>query len=302
MKLERSKSKNWRHRKWMVAAAIVQSLPLFLAACGQNAHVTRPDGAPEATPFVSPQQPGSGGQVTPIQPSQPLPSRMACPSKVEKRFPLRAMTAEEIRMTELPYPAGSMEMRTLGTEPVLMSYGASGGCGRRAHAQVVFAADLRGLPPRHTVARVNRMALEMKLIRPTTAFDGSELMCLLDERVCSGGSSAMSCGANREFWNAFGSDEIRYMNRYFVDQLKNDQIWKRRTAGPGKLTNDFEIDFRQFLSGSRYPDVESFLYLNTVNSGGLVDRTLRIAMVDDLVACSGEVVIEMEIDACGGSL
>jgi hypothetical protein len=294
MSIERSR----RQKLVLGAAALLAGVPLFLVACGQNAHVTRPDllssNSVEPGMIVTQEEETSESQI------QQQQSRTACPTRVEKRFLLRAMGGDEIRSTELPYQLGSLELRTLGTE--VYSSSRSQGCGgNRSHAQVVFAADLIGLPPRHMVKSLKRVSLEMKLIRPTTVFDGTEMMCLIDERVCSGGNGS-SCGLNREFWSSFANEEVRYMNKHFVDQLRNEHIWKRREAGQGKLTSDFQIDFRRFLSGSKYSDLESFLYMNSVKNEGLVDRTLRIAMVDDLMACAGEIVVDMIIDPCGGSL
>jgi hypothetical protein len=214
------------------------------------------------------------------------------------------MSDEEIRGLELPYRQDSLELRTLGMLPSSATSKGSASAGRcgsvRSMSQVVFAAELKDLPPRYNLVRVNSMALEMKIIRPATSVQGDELLCLVDERICSG-LKAPSCGANDEFWGTHGVAEAKVYNRSFISELKNERIWRPRTEGPGKLTSEFQLNFRDILGGSRSTNLETFLYQGAIVDNGLVHRSLRFVMIDDLIACSGEVVLDLEVDACGGS-
>jgi hypothetical protein len=157
--------------------------------------------------------------------------------------------------------------------------------------QVLFAADLDQLPNRNLIGKVKRVSLELEVVRMVDGLSGTELFCLLNERLCSGTRGREFL--NSRFWSGMSENEIKFMSQYFVDQLRNEKIWSRRASGVGTLTRSFTIDFEELTRGSKY-DLEGILY-----SGSSGNRkTLLMAIADDLEACTGQLVIELEVNRC----
>jgi hypothetical protein len=295
-------TRNLEGRKILGPIAAILSLSALIA-CGQNAHVTRPDPAigPHGSQIsqIDDEPTGGGSQIpdggtisTPTNPGTYTPTP-TCYETITQHYPIRGVSYAERKNLELPYIRQVSRIQSYGYPEVPAQVSSHCmGCGATSLSQSIFAVDLNRLPNRNHVGQVKRVALELRLVRPTVGLAGNELFCLLNERLCSGTRGNY---LNEAFWRGVSENEKSYMSRYYVDRLLNDEGWLPRKAenGVGTLHARFVLDLGEMAEGSRY-DLEAILYSGGNESG----KTLYMAIADNLATCMGQLVVELEVNHC----
>jgi hypothetical protein len=244
------------------------------------------------------------------------------------QFPVRPFTdAEKILYAkELPYrstsgnPVADHSNHKIPTLQVgEMSALASGNIPYVANSQVEMAIDL-ALPISDAVVQIQDLSLKMYVSKLSQErYIDTEMLCLLDEKICSGDVFAASNwqkNINPEFF----TDGSRTANDYFVKQYTSrvvgtHPIYKREVSACGEpenvivkrepiYANGMTLPLSELVAGSG-STAQQVLYGQTPariasdSSTGLYERTLHIVVADDTyVREDAQLVVTLTADTC----
>lgn len=297
-------------------AAVLLSV---FSACGQNPSVTRPDAAtpaaadpnargsassdslPEAQP--SPQVSSLEGPQGPQGPrgrdGQDAPCGLAPYSET---FEARRLSAEELaaHASVLPYRSNTehkIKRLQLGAMTGLLG----GKFAYVKNSQVVFAVDVTSLPPEEAIAAVGDISLKLNVQK--LSFDGrttTELLCFLDERLCSGElfvkeDKTWFDDINEQF---FGSPSPTTLNSYFATQYLDRHVGTvdKQKVYAGQLT----LSFEELLRNA--PEQQSplrVLYGVNAKDKPVAERTLYFVVADDtFVSADAKLAVSLTEDTC----
>ncbi|MGK5087997.1 hypothetical protein WDW86_10605 [Bdellovibrionota bacterium FG-2] len=162
-------------------------------------------------------------------------------------------------------------------------------------SQVVFAVDLTNIPPQSTIRKVNSVTLKLGLTRVVrNQKKRSELLCLLNERLCSGAfnlAKTWQDNVNEDFFK--GNEISNPINAYFSDSFANREI--QRIGKYKVYSEEVTLDLEKLTESSPLP----LLYGKTPETKALDQRTILMSVADDtFVSNEGALVISMDVDTC----
>ncbi|MGK5089236.1 hypothetical protein WDW86_16930, partial [Bdellovibrionota bacterium FG-2] len=237
-------------------------------------------------------------------PAQMPPSEKTCGQRqVHREFLARAFSTQEMaELPTLPYRSTEKDpdRRFRHLLPVLPLGGRSGITSDAVpfvkDSQVIFAFDLTDLPPKEAVISLEKAELVLALTKtsrePSTS---TELLCFLDERVCSGEFF------EDKFWKkninpAFLGGKPP-ANNFFAQQFLENQV--------GSLDKDklfsqtLTLRLSDLISGSSFHDVLDFAYAGVHSNQPVSKRVLKLEIADDtFVAKDSALKITLIEDTC----
>jgi hypothetical protein len=250
------------------------------------------------------------------------------PREFTMEFPVRSFTdAEKILYAkELPYrstqgyPVAERLNHKIPTLQVgEMSALAPGDIPYVANSQVEMAIDI-ALPTSDAVVQIQDLSLQMYVSKLSQEqYIDTEVLCLLDEKICSGDlfeASNWQKNINPEFF----SEGSRPANDYFVKQYTNRvvghlPIYKREVGSCGLTenvivkrdpiyANGMNLPISELVAGSG-STAQQVLYGQTAakvasdTSTGLYERTMHIVVADDTyVREDAKLVVSLIADTC----
>ena len=279
------------------------SLALTSFACGQNAHVTRANPGTVAGTVSGNPNPQSKDGMGPTG-SQGLPGAVGATGRAGKdgcgnipfvaTFDARPLTDAETATAVLPYQSANGHGFTT-LEIGDMTGIAPGGIPYVQNSQVTFAFDAL-LPPKVTVQNIQRASIEVAVMKLANACNvGSEILCSLDNRVCSGlayDKNTWQANYNPAFWGAI--DAASTNNTLFSDLLLQHRM---KNISNMWASGNISIDVTDFLKGSKSDDVLQFLYGNDTGNK-TADHTLRFALAEDVYVSTAHLTLEFDVDTC----
>lgn len=128
-------------------------------------------------------------------------------------------------------------------------------------AQVVFALDIAGLPPKDRVISVKAIDLYLKINKLSTPDEeNTDMICLLNEKVCSGDlyrRKTMAENINSKFF--MGKEPP---NDFFMRQVFSSE--RIMTPTRDIFTTKLKLPLTRLLENSVVPDTLRIIYSNTI--------------------------------------
>lgn len=218
------------------------------------------------------------------------------PVKLQKTFGARRLSGKEKRMLKyLPYK--STVSYPIQTKDLGEFTNSIDDVQYVKHAQVVFAFDLQDLPVERSLVKVDSAVLKMsvkKLLKEKNA--DHEILCLLNERVCSGelaGEVSRLSYANPRFFKGKETP-----NDYFSRQTAKNLV---RTTMDGQFIYgmDLSLDLHKIIENSLSHDVRSLLYAKSADEEGVAAHTLYFAVGENTyVASHASLNVSLTADTC----
>ncbi len=286
-------------------AISTQSTPADPAKDGGNAPKTQEKSTPDSLPQGSPPAPTppleDGSIPNPSNPANPAnaqdpgllplpnqtqPSEKTCGLRqVQKEFVARPFSPTETsNLPTLPYRSTEKDpdRHFRHALPILPLAGRTGITSNAIpyvrDSQVLFAFDLTDLPPKEAIISLEKAELVLGLTKIShDSSTSTELLCFLDERVCSGELF------EDKFWKKninpafFGGKPP--VNNFFAQQFLDHQV--------GSLDKDklysatLTLKLSDLISGSSFHDVLDFTYSGLPSNLPVSKRVLKLEIADD---------------------
>jgi hypothetical protein len=168
-------------------------------------------------------------------------------------------------------------------------------------SQTVFAVDISNLPRREAVVSVDDISLQMDVRKVSTgqAAD-AEILCFLEEQVCSGElhrTHGWAKNVNPDFFHGKETPNDFYIRQYIGKKLN----WAGRRQ---ILGGEIQLPFEKLLENTPHGDLTTMLYpvseAASKASGG--KRTLYFVAADNTyIALDARVVVNMKHNSCESS-
>lgn len=227
------------------------------------------------------------------------------PEPRQLSFKARRLSAAERRaLVLLPYV--SSPERVIAARNIGEMSGLNGGVPFVRDTQVLFAVDIGGLPPEDDVMKIDSARLRLKarkLLDSTgTGARDSEVLCILNARVCSGElheEASWKANINGRFFQGKETP-----NDYFVREYLEKAVAQR---GETRVyASDMILDISRLIENSLVPDVHALLYgagrpaaAKDASPGALRSRTLYFAVAPaTYISPDAALDVSVTIDSC----
>jgi hypothetical protein len=201
------------------------------------------------------------------------------------RFFARTLNPNEMEKTKiLPYistpnHADPLKRHEIPTFQLGQMTGlADGGVPYIYASQVVFAVDIVGLPARSGIVGVDMLALKMNLKKVSRKnYLDTEILCFIDERVCSGELYRDKDWMDNMNQNFLGGKETP--NDFFTRQYLDREVG---VTPKGKIfASEVTLPLTKLLENSVYSDPLNLIYKDMDIKTPLEKKTLYIVVADD---------------------
>jgi hypothetical protein len=212
-------------------------------------------------------------------------------------FFARPLTEDELRQKRsLPYLRDKRAPRPVAELQLgQMSGLAYGAVPYVKDAQTVFAIDVSGLPSYESVQKLEQASLELNVSKVSKdGAPGSEVLCLLDEKICSGQlvARAKAGGVNPKFfagWNEPRNENFskRYLERK-VRSPSGESVFAAQVSLPlEKIAENYPIGPMEILYGKNPA------------AAAQKRRTIYLVVADDtFVSADAKLEVRMTQDTC----
>jgi hypothetical protein len=236
-------------------------------------------------------------QIQQIERITIIESGPRCGIKTETfRFFARPLTNEETdHIKHLPYVSTSQH-----SVPTLqlgeMTDLAPGNIPYVKDSQTLFAIDLTNLPARVVLVELKSADLKLKVTKVSKdKFTGTEVLCFLDSRICSGelySTSSWKNNINEDFFEGKETPNDFFARQYLDRKLSQ---FGEESLYSAELT----LPFVRLLENSTVPDPLDIIYHNTPVTQKLKARTMYFAVADDTyVSNNAEMILNLAVDTC----
>lgn len=255
------------------------------------------DKVPEASPAASP--------VPVVIARDGRDGRDGC-GKVERTpiFSARPLTDAELRKwSEIPYVStlkskkGSaykhkIESLNIGRSNQVTSFGFD----YVRNANVVFAIDIQGMPPKEAIVHLQSAQIKMHVRKLSVdGYLNTELFCLMSEKICSGKlyeDKFWQDNINTKFFSGKKPVNTNFNKKYLTHELG-------KVAGHGLYTGEITMTLTEALEGSRLKDVELVYGKTGLTKAKPGKNTLYVAVADDTyVSTDARLELAFEEDTC----
>ncbi|MCC7440215.1 MAG: hypothetical protein IT285_01195 [Bdellovibrionales bacterium] len=165
-------------------------------------------------------------------------------------------------------------------------------------AQVMFAVDLTNLPPAQAVVKAENVAIKLNVTKVSSdPYTNTELLCLLEERVCSGDvyeDPKWVDSINPAFFRGDLPRNRSFSRRYLTRVL--DRVGSQRL-----YSSEVTLEFNQLLAAySEKGGTMGVLYRGARSDQPVGKKTLYFTVADDTYVGSGDaqVVVNLTEDTC----
>jgi hypothetical protein len=288
---------------------------MAIVACGQNPSVTQDDGkdtestrqesqgpdVPAAEPRLSdvPGPRGENGQDG----VDGQNGRDGCAVRpLTVTFPARVLKREETRaITMLPYVSTpnhriASNRHVIRNLPIGIASGRTHNVPYVADSQVLFAIDVVSLPPRKAIRELTQALLKIEVSKiERDQFKSTELLCLIDERICSGyvyEASNWQDNINDAFFRLEGGPSNTYFAGAYLDRSME------KVDNHNHYAAELVLPLEEILHGSGVQDPLHLIYGLQRDDQRLDLRTLKFVVADDTYVSKAELSLTLVEDQC----
>ncbi len=219
---------------------------------------------------------------------------------VTARFKARPLTAEE-KAAHTALPLAPLEKPRWGAQKnntldIGMSTKVIAKTPLVQDAQVLFAIDVVALPPMVSIKSAPLLSLNLSVTSKAIGKKEirSEVLCLLDEKLCSGILSKPKNYPDNLNTGFFGLKEPE--NKFFAEQLAAAQ--PSSSAAGSAFAAELSLGLDQLVSGTKDPNALKLIYGAADPAQPLKKRTMVFAIADDTFVASAELAVTLEEDSC----
>jgi hypothetical protein len=279
-------------------------ITVAITGCGQNPHVVGAEAATEPAALARTPVGGDGSTTINIYGGD-------CRNELyNQTFEARKFRKSEAATLVLPYR--STDQHTIGLFPVGLPEYKADGEGFVRNSQVTFAVDLI-LPKRATVKEIIGLKLILAMTKVIDRGDrilDTELLCWLDQRMCSGQVFKIyGHGKNRdESWianinpNFFDDARSQLVNENFSTTVMENEV-KEVNVGSKILklftASHVVLDFADLFPDLKDKRLMSALYRRAViRKDGMRVVPLHFVVADDTYVSDAKLEVQLTYDAC----
>ena len=163
-------------------------------------------------------------------------------------------------------------------------------------ANVLFAIDVNGLPPRQAITKLQSALIKMHVRKLSVdGYLNTELFCLMGEKICSGKiyeDKFWQENINGKFFGKMKPANENFNKKYLTHELG-------KVAGHGLYTGEISMTMSETLQGSNAKDVEVIYGKTNLAKAKPATNTLYVVVADDTyVSNDARLELTFEEDTC----